>query len=265
MNHRNLYTIPAVCEVCGLSFKARYNVGSRAKVCTRPDHVCEPGVDYLPSGRQKVDPCLGKCCRSKFRASSGSLSMNQAIDDSKLLSNEEFKLVMRASFKIPKPHGIVIRFLGATGARIGEALLVRREDFNPDGEIPTVRIPTSKKRHGIPKRTVDLTDEVLVAELKAMKRKCPKGPFFLAVKRTTQYHFGRIMAKLNLEKSTGIHILRHTRASQLMRQGALPAHIAQQLGWASLEMAKTYSHIDVPARKALLGKMPGYGWKVKDE
>ena len=73
------------------------------------------------------------------------------------------------------------------------------------------------------------------------------------------------MEKLGLKKSTGIHILRHTRASQLLRDGALPAHLAQQLGWASLEVAKSYTHIDLKSRKALMGKSPDYGWKVKKE
>jgi integrase len=265
MKAGEIYSFPAVCEVCGKDFKARYNVGARAKVCTGPAHVCEPRLEALPGGRQRVDPCVEKCCRSKFRAASASFSMNQAIDDSKMLTDEEFKNVMRASFQLPHPHGLVIRFLAGTGCRVGESLLVRREDFNPGGKIPTVRIPTSKKRHGIPKRVVDLTDEVLVAELKALVRKNPRGPFFFAVKRTVQYHFHRLMEKLGLKKSTGIHILRHTRASQLLLEGALPEHIRQQLGWASLETAKYYIHIDLKSRTALMGKGPDYGWKVKGE
>ncbi len=212
-----------------------------------------------------MDPCTEKCCRSKHRAGAASLRVNRAIDDSLILSDDEFKKVMRHSFQLPYPHGIAIRFIAGTGCRVGEALLVRREDFRPEGKIPTIKIPTSKKRYGIPKRVVDLTDEVLVAELKAMHKKSPQGPFFLAVKRTVQYHFSKMMAHLGLVKSTGIHILRHTRATQLLLEGALPVHIRQQLGWASLETAKYYTHIDLDSRKALMGKGPGYGWKVKGD
>jgi len=255
----NLYTVPSRCQVCGKNFLARYNVGKKGKVCTPPGHDCTKGTNE----RGKVVPCVEKCCRTEYRSGATAVAMDQAIDEHKLLTDDEFLSVIRESYKVKIPIGLVIRFIAGTGCRLGESLLCVKEDFYPSGSVPTIKIPTLKRK-GRPRRTVDLLDEILVAELDAARNKKKSGPFFICARRTVQYHFSRILEKLALEKTTGIHILRHTRASQLSKAGAKPTYIRQQLGWSSLEMAKIYIHSDIEDREGLIGKLPSVGRKRND-
>lgn len=168
-------------------------------------------------------------------------------------------MVTKATYKLRPPIGLIIRFVAGTGCRVSESLLVRREDLFSDQEGSTIKIPCVKTV-GRPLRTVDIHDEILLAELKARKKEGGRGVFFVVPQRTVQYHFSRIMEKLGItDKTTGIHILRHTRATQLSRAGSKPTYVAQQLGWTNLETAKRYVKTDRQERLEIGRNLPSVG------
>ena len=250
---KNPNNFPANCHVCATDFLARYNVGAKAKVCTPREHKCSKSL----SEKGKVISCEEKCCRSRYLAGVSSQA-SVSIQKTRLLSHQEFTDVMSATYKLRPPIGLTIRFVGATGCRISEALLVRRENLFCDREGSTIQIP-SVKREGRPMRSVDLTDEILLAELMAKKKQRECGLFFLAKKRTVQYNFSKILKRLGIVKSTGIHILRHTRATQLSEAGANIVHIALQMGWQSVETSKRYIKTSAEERQKIAEKLPPIG------
>lgn len=254
--NKSAYRIPSTCHVCGNDFLGRYNLADRSKVCTPASHKCKRKVNTLEDGRRKIVPCETKCCRSRYRASASIQAMDQAIDDRKLLNQEEFNQVVKRSRRLRDPVGMAIRFIAGTGCRLGEALLVRAGDLRLNGSVSTVKIPTLK-RGGRPVRTVDLHDPALVKELQAYSSKMRGNLLLFDVgRRTIQEWFTKILKKLKLEKDSGIHLLRHTRASQLAAAGAPMNYVRQQLGWASLEMAKIYTHTSEDERTAIAKKLP---------
>ncbi len=282
MKHSDPYNFPATCHVCGTAFLARYNVGPKAKVCTTKAHSCERSYTptFTPSGevtgKGKVISCVEKCCRSLYLAGLNSQSTNE-IDRSRILSDEEFQKVMLYTYKLNPPMGLAIRFTGATGCRVSETLLVRRENLLMDWEGHTVKIP-SVKREGRPLRTVDISDPILIAELFLLKEDCekkgrPRGLLFYResdsgapeeterplVKRTLQYNFSLILKKLGIVKDTGIHILRHTRATQLTSAGSNLVYVSRQLGWTSIEMARNYVKTPLKDRQKFEENLPNVG------
>lgn len=240
---KNPYRVQARCHVCGRGFLARYNVGRRAKICTSPKHVCK-SKEINRGGKRKLVTCIEKCCRSKYRRGVAQLNMDSAIDPRKVLSDDEYRNVVRRSYNYRDPYGIAVRFIAMTGCRLGESELVRKEDFLfAPGPLSTVRILTLK-RDGRPPRSVHLpTAHKITKELKkwvaALKRDALAFPFD---RRKLQWYFEEMLEGVKDDRQGLVHILRHTRASQLVAAGAALNYVRQQLGWANLEMAKIYTH-----------------------
>ncbi|MGH9388715.1 MAG: tyrosine-type recombinase/integrase, partial [Vicinamibacteria bacterium] len=63
-------------------------------------------------------------------------------------------------------------------------------------------------------------------------------------RRSLQKRLEGILEKFKPDREGLVHIFRHTKASQLVAAGADWQMVRQQLGWASLEMAKRYVHTD---------------------
>lgn len=259
-----VYTVPARCRVCGERFMARYNVASRAKVCTR-GHECTPEMQTLPSGKTRSIPCKDKCCRSQYAQGQSATLMDQSIDESKVLSAGEFPLVMGVIRTFASREKMPLLFIAATGCRLGEALLVYPDDLNLRENrkgrdfasmLPTVKIPTLKRK-GRPIRTVDITDYRFSDELyKWAKERPVDKPLFDASRRNLQKKFKDALKEAKLSKSGAVHILRHTRASQLIRAGCELPEIRRLLGWASLEMLKIYAHTDIETRREVGKNLP---------
>jgi integrase len=207
--------------VCGRSFTPHYNTGRRAKVCPDPK------------------------CKAKYKKHSGGNNANVALDPRRFLSEDEFQRFVKRTYK--RPDGLALRFIAGTGCRVGESVLVRPEDLHLDTDKPLVRMITLKRKTR-PVRSVLLFDKTLVAELKAHAKDAPQGEALFDVSvRTLEDRFEQILKDLNLydKKDGNTHLMRHTRASQLARAGFTPHEIAQQMGWASLQMAMRYTHSDV--------------------
>lgn len=240
---KKLYTVPAICHCCSRKFLARYNVGGRAKVCTPPSHICKKG-DKKVKGDQKI-PCVEKCCRSRYARSESSSAMDNAIDPKKVLNDEEFKKVVAETRKTKDLLSSTLRFIAATGCRLGEALLVRRQDVDlRSGKLSVVKVPTLK-RGGRPIRSVYLRNRHwVVPEIRALLNGHgkPADLLFPVARRSLQRRLEAILEKFKPDREGLVHIFRHTRASQMIAAGADWQMVRQALGWASLEMAKRYVH-----------------------
>ncbi len=254
---KKLYTTPATCHVCSRNYLARYNVGKRAKVCTPPSHKCRREEKILANGKRKIITCVEGCCRSRYAKSAVASTMDNAIDPSKVLSNEEFGQVVKATYKIGDPTGIAIRFISGTGCRLNEARLVKVRDMDfRAGDLSVAKVPTLK-RGGRPVRSVFLrNDNKLVRELRSwVKGRKPDEFLFPIPARTLQRAVEKILEKHKPDRDGLVHIFRHTHASQLVEAGVDWQTIRQRLGWSSLEMAKRYVHTNEKAIAQALGRI----------
>lgn len=242
----NLYTVSATCHVCSKAYKARVNVAGRAKVCTPPEHICKRKVAKKPDGSKKIITCVDNCCRSQYRRGAAAAAMDNAIDPRKVLSDAEFDAVIKASRKLADPEGVTMRFVAATGCRLGEALLMRASGFFfQDGPVSIAKTPTLKRRgQGRPMRSVHLDNGAeIVKELKAWTKGLkPDDLVFPVARRTLQRATERLLEKHKPDHEGLVHIFRHTRASQLVASGAPLTYVRSQLGWSSLELLKIYAH-----------------------
>lgn len=233
------YTVPSKCHVCEEKFLARYNVASRAKVCTPPTHTCRPGK----KDDEKIR-CLDKCCRSKYQRGVAAAIMDSAIDPRKVLSDDELEETLKASKGLENPAGITLRFIAETGCRLGEAFLIRKESLQwQQGSYSVVKIPTLK-RAGRPLRSVHLNNKgPHVPELRKWASRLEAGATLFDIpRRSLQHALERILRKVKPDRASLVHIFRHTRASRLLAAGADMAYVRQQLGWSSLELLKIYAH-----------------------
>jgi len=183
--------------------------------------------------------------------------MDSAIDPRYVLSDDEFARMMKASRKLDNPEGITIRFIARTGCRLQEALLVRRSNLEiVKGVFSAIRIPTLK-RAGRPVRRVYLSNkDDFTEELKTWAQKMgPDDLLFPVARRTLQRKLEKILDVVKPNRASLVHLLRHTRASQLIAAGGDWGFVRQQLGWATLEMAKRYVHTNHDAIETVLGKI----------
>lgn len=244
-----LYTIDAKCHVCGKAFKARYNVGKRAKTCTGKTHRCKRGTK---NGRKLI--CVQGCCRSKYRKGAARRAISASIDPRKLLDARQFTQFIAKTRKLEDPIGITLRFIAETGCRLGEAFLVRPEHFVwQGGPRSTIQMPTLKQ-DGHPEWPVDLENEApIIQEIRKWVKKSEAGePVFSAARRSVQRAMKRILLQVKPDHQGTIHILRHTRASRLMRAGKDLNYVRSQLRWTSIEMAGIYTHIEEKDRMKIL-------------
>jgi integrase len=263
------YCIDAVCHVCSKEFKARYNMVGRAKVCTPPSHKCERKTIKVPGRRDKLISCVEGCCKSKYYKGTAGAAANTTLDSRKSLSDEEFEKVVKASFKLDQPFAIGLRFTLETGCRCGETLLVRKRHLEltngfldkKTGKwvgplLSIVRIPTLKKAgHPVLPVHIDNKGE-LVGELREWSKKLKPDDFlFPMAKRTFQRVFERILDRVKPERASLVHILRHTRASRLVRSGLDPNTIREEMRWASIELLKVYSHTTEDEVSTAFGKI----------
>lgn len=254
----NDYTVKATCHICGKAFMARYNVKGRAKVCTRKEHVCKRKVEKRPGQKDKVISCVENCCRSQYRRGAATMSMDGAIDPRKVLSPDEFKRAWALMNRLQGDERMTLRFIATTGCRLGEAFLVRQGAISwaPKADYFTVRIPTLKRK-GHPVRSVHVkNDSEFARDFKVWVKNIKDGePLFTIPRRSLQAALEKVLDQVKVDRDGLVHILRHTRASQLVRAGADLNYVRQQLGWSSLEMAKIYTHTDSDQISKVLGKI----------
>jgi integrase/recombinase XerD len=140
----------------------------------------------------------------------------------------------------------IILTLGYSGLRVGElcALDVEDVDFS-DGVISVKSGKGDKGRIAlIEEKTVNALKDYLDA------RKATSGPLFLSThrlrinERTIQRIIKRYAVKAGITKNVTPHVLRHTFATTLLKQGADIRIIQELLGHASVATTQIYTHVD---------------------
>ncbi|MBC2837623.1 site-specific integrase [Gemmobacter straminiformis] len=131
-----------------------------------------------------------------------------------------------------------------TGCRVGELASLRVEDVGY--QIFGLRIAAFKRS---PSRYVFLPDEGMAFFLRKIEGKEPKDLVFRsemgkAIKKQHASLFRRAVSRAGLPDEFVFHGLRHTYASDLIRQGVPLEVVARQLGHADIRtVSQTYGHI----------------------
>ena len=131
-----------------------------------------------------------------------------------------------------------------TGCRVGELGSLRVEDVAR--EIYGIRVPAFKRA---PARFVFLPDEGMAFFLSCCEGKGPRDSVLLSDKGKVwkKQHtalFRRAVSEARLPNEFVFHGLRHTYASELIRQGVQMDVVAKQLGHADTRtVAQTYGHL----------------------
>lgn len=131
-----------------------------------------------------------------------------------------------------------------TGCRVGELGTLRVEDVGY--QVFGLRIAAFKRS---PARYVFLPDEGMAFFLRKIEGKAPKDLVFrsekgMAIKKQHSTLFRRAVSKAGLPEEFVFHGLRHTYASDLIRQGVPLEVVARQLGHADTRtVSQTYGHI----------------------
>src|SRR5215475_3205926 len=144
--------------------------------------------------------------------------------------------------------------LPRTGLRIGEALMLRPEDYNPTARTLDVERAWNAKhrRAELPKhgaRTVDVSPQlaaILDAHVAALvkvvgldglpviKWLFPSEAGTMLDDRNVRRALARLAGQSGLGRGLGPHDLRHTFGSQLIAAGTSPVYVQRQMGHASV-------------------------------
>lgn len=157
------------------------------------------------------------------------------------LDREECRRLIAAS---TPALGKLVQAAIYTGCRVGELGALRVEDVAY--QIYGIRIEAFKRS---PARYVFLPDEGMAFFLANCEGKAPRDHVFLSDmgKRWNKQHTGlfrRAVSKARLPSEFVFHGLRHTYASDLVRQGVPLDIVAKQLGHANtITVSNTYGHL----------------------
>lgn len=157
------------------------------------------------------------------------------------LNREECRTLLKCC--TPALRNLVLAGL-YTGCRVGELANLRVEDVGH--QIFGIRISAFKRS---PARFVFLPDEGMAFFLRMIEGKAPKDQVFRSDKgkiwqRQHTSLFRRAVREAGLPPDFVFHGLRHTYASDLIRQGVPIEVVARQLGHADIRtVADTYGHI----------------------
>jgi integrase len=142
-----------------------------------------------------------------------------------------------------------------SGCRVGELAQLRAEDVGH--QIFGLRMAAFKRS---PARFVFLPDEGMAFFLRMIEGKRPKDHVFLSDRgkiwrRQHTNLFRRAVEQANLPRDFVFHGLRHTYATDLLRQGVPIEVVARQLGHADIRtVADTYGHIAEQFREEQIRK-----------
>lgn len=152
-------------------------------------------------------------------------------------------------------YWLTFLFLRFTGARIGEVLAIN-DDVDVNFRTAEVKIHTLKRKKGTT-RTVFVPSEV-IAELATYLAEFPdmRGKVFKIQHANFRKKFYELAAKAGIPRDLAHpHVLRHTRAIEMLRAGVPVTIVQNQLGHAYLTTTAVYLRISgVEARQILKDK-----------
>ncbi len=178
----------------------------------------------------------------------------------KYISESEMRALIDAAGANPEVLAIILT-LGYSGLRVGELCALDVDDIDFSDGVINVRSGKGDKGRIalIEERTVKALKDYLDA------RKATSGPLFLSThrqrinERTVQRTIKRYAKLAGISKKVTPHVLRHTFATTLLKQGADIRIIQQLLGHASVATTQIYTHLDDRAlRDAYTRAKPQY-------
>ncbi|MBG9545512.1 recombinase [Cytobacillus firmus] len=140
----------------------------------------------------------------------------------------------------------VIQFLFYTGLRITECLSLTLEDVDLDKEIIFVEHGKGNKQRKVPISPKLMP--ILKTYLKTIRPKTDSNYFFALAKtgRVSDVYVNRVLhettRKLGWKKTITCHVLRHSFASNLVKNDVHIVHIQKLLGHADLKTTSVYVH-----------------------
>ncbi|MDR6989123.1 integrase [Paenarthrobacter nitroguajacolicus] len=191
-------------------------------------------------------------------------TLERAEDEANFLTPAEFRLVLDG---MDERYKTFLQFLVMTGTRFGEATAIRVADIDLASRVQTARINKAWRRDaqssyyigptktGAGKRTIGINKTLANLLHPLMLGRADNDLLFTATQSTRiahkpfwQHHWVPAVqtAQSNgLTKSPRIHDLRHTHASWLIQDGAMPLFsISRRLGHASVRTTEqVYGHL----------------------
>ncbi|MGP6220887.1 site-specific tyrosine recombinase/integron integrase [Caldiplasma sukawensis] len=173
------------------------------------------------------------------------------------LTNEEaVRLIEAANGKF---HRAVIRFLLSSGLRVSEMCSLKVEDI--DLNEKTVRVESGK---GDKDRIVLIDDDTVKALVEYREENLKYGrisPYFFTSQKGGKYNTAtieRIVRETSqaagIRKKITPHTLRHTFATEILKNGGDIRFIQLLLGHSNIGTTEIYTHIDSGAMKELYMK-----------
>ena len=137
-----------------------------------------------------------------------------------------------------------------TGMRLEEMLSLKWEDVNLDDRLITLKNTKNNKEESIP------LNNTALGQLKSLKQNCvyviakDNGERYKHIRKS----WLRVIKKAGL-KNISPHILRHTFATTLVREGA-DLNAVKELGrWSELKLVERYSHVSKDHRTRVINKL----------
>ena len=175
------------------------------------------------------------------------------------LMNAQGKAVMRANYRALRDLALV-DLLFATGIRVGEASTLDVEDFVAQDGVFTVEGKGGRHRLAfvVDADALQLQKDHLTARTR-VETDSPALFLNASGKRLSTQGMAKIIAQLRreagIERRVTPHMLRHTVATMLLRNGADVRVVQEFLGHASIATPQRYTHI---TKEHLIGALRKY-------
>ncbi len=169
------------------------------------------------------------------------------------ITREQLEIILE---HVPEKLQDVFRFAFLTGIRLAELTNLRWKNVNIKDKIIQIGDDSfttkSKKIRVIPicdEAAKILTDRVpkIFSKDKTVFCKSNRMPF---TNDWLSKSFKRAVKKTDLDQSIHFHSLRHSFASNLVKDGASIYHLKELLGHSSVAVTEIYSHLDVEALRS---------------
>ncbi len=160
----------------------------------------------------------------------------------KMLSKKEITKILQVTTN-PK-HLLILKLSYGMGLRVSEIINIKIEDINSENMLVLIRGAKGKKD-----RYANLPESVLEPMREYYKMFKPKEWLFEGQYggqysvRSAQAVFKNAMKKAKINKTIGIHGLRHSYATHLIESGADIRFIKDLLGHNSIKTTQVYTHV----------------------
>ena len=167
----------------------------------------------------------------------------QAVKLPTVYSVDEVKAIFKATTSLK--YRTLFKLVYATGLRLSEVAPLRISDIDPVRRLITVRAGKGRKD-----RIVMFTEKLEAALSEYTTKYKPKRFLFEELEsgeplatRTIQRVYGETTRFAGIQKRGGIHTLRHSFATHLLKSGVDIRYIQQLLGHESILTTMRYTHV----------------------